>query len=67
MEVSARPVGRWSERLALQALFRITLGVIEYLGLVIPLVDAFVGERGSSLMVPTVAIIDFLHHFLSFD
>ena len=66
MEVSARPVGHWSERLALRVLLHVTLGDIECLGLVIPLVDAFVGERASSLMVPIVAIVDFLH-FLSFD
>jgi len=39
VDVSARPVGCWSESLALQALLHITLSIVEYLGLVVPLVN----------------------------
>ena len=66
MEVSAQPVGRWWEPLALRALLYITFGIIKYLGPIVSLVDNFVGKGTSSHVVPTVAIVDFLHHFSSF-
>jgi len=43
----------------------IILGVIEHLGPVVPLVDDLVGERAFSRVVPTVDVVNFLHHLPS--
>jgi len=42
------------------------LGIIEHLGSVIPLIDNLMGKRVTSRMVPTVTIMDFMHHSPSF-
>ena len=46
-------------------IFYIILVVVKHLGYVVPLVDDFVGEGASSRVVPTVIIMDFLHHLPS--
>ena len=43
----------------------IILGVVKHLRPVVLLVDDLVGERASSSVVPTVSIVDFLHHLPS--
>ena len=40
----------------------IIIGVVEHLGLIVPLVDNSMGERASSRVVPAVSTVDFLHH-----
>ena len=52
--------------MALWAFSHIILGLVKHLGPVVPLVDDLVGERASFHVVPTVAVVDFLHHLLSF-
>ena len=38
------------------------LGVVKRLGPIVPLVDDLVGERAASRVVPTISIVNFLHH-----
>jgi len=47
----------------LRAFFHVILDVIEYLGPVITLIDDLMGEGVAFRMIPTIAIMDFLHHF----
>jgi len=46
----------------LWASLHIFLGIIEHLGPVVSLVHDFVSEGSTSCVVPTVAIMDLLHH-----
>jgi len=66
VKVNTQPVRHQGEPLTLRAFLHIILGVAEHLGPVVPLDDDFVGEGVTSRMVPTIAIVDFLHHFSSF-
>ena len=51
--------------LALWAFSHILLGIIEYIGSVVPLVDDHIGEEASTRVVPIVTIVNFLHHLSS--
>ena len=66
VEVTTRPVRCWSEPQTLWAFLHITLGIVEHLETIVPLIDDFMGEGATSHIVPTVAIVNFLHHFSSF-
>ena len=41
------------------------LGLFEYLGVVGLLIDDFVGEGASPYVIPTVTVMNFLHHLPS--
>jgi len=66
VDVCTWSVRRWSEPLTLRALLHVVLDIVEHLRPVLSLVDDLVGERAASQVVSTVAIVDFLHHILSF-
>ena len=51
--------------MALWALL-VIFGIVEYLGLIVSLVDGFVGKGSTSHVVSTVAIVEFLHHLVGF-
>jgi len=55
-----------SEFLALRASLHVFLDAVEHLKPVVLLVNGFVSEVSTSRVVPVVAIMNLLHHFLGF-
>ena len=66
VEVFAWPARGRSKLLTPWALIHILIGVVEYLGPVVPLVYDFVDEGSAACMIPTVAVVDLLYYLLSF-
>ena len=54
------------QSLTLRAFFHVFLGVIEYPGPVVSLLDGFMSEGSTSNVVPTVTIMNVLHHASGF-
>ena len=52
--------------MALRALLHVVFGITEHLGLIVPLIDRFVDDGSAYRVVFTVAIVNFLYHFLGF-